>query len=158
MQEREDYDLNGGISTTLLMIQGSYRDHAKVELHLADILPIRANGSEMNQVLLSVVINAVQAIKERYQAPDQGIITITTRMDGYNVVCEIADNGVGIPEDIAKRVFEPFFTTKPPGHGTGLGLSVAHDAVTKMDGEIRVESVKGVGTKISILLPWNRKD
>jgi signal transduction histidine kinase len=158
IQKQEDYDLNGGISTTLIMIHGSYRDHTKVELQLADIPAIRANGSEMNQVLLSIVINAVQAVKERYQAPDQGIITITTRMDGYNVLCEIADNGVGIPEEVEKRVFEPFFTTKPPGHGAGLGLSIAHDAITKMGGEIRVESAKGVGTKISILLPWDRKD
>lgn len=152
-QQVEDYDLNNGIATILLMAQSEYRDHARIEQNLADIPRIRANGSEMNQVLLSMVINAVQAIRERFQAPDQGVITITTGESGHNVFCEIADNGGGIPEQIVNRVFEPFFTTKPPGKGTGLGLSVARDAVAKLGGDIRVESTVGVGTKFIIVLP-----
>ena len=152
-QQLEDYDLNTGIATIILMAQSEFRGHARIDQHLTDIPRIRVNGSEMNQVLLSVVINAVQAVKERFQAPDQGVITVSTRECGHNVFCEIADNGGGIPEQIANRIFEPFFTTKPPGKGTGLGLSVARDSITKLGGDIRVESTVGVGTRFSIILP-----
>jgi signal transduction histidine kinase len=152
-RQQEEYDLNSGIATTLLMVQSEYRDHVRIEQQLTDIPRIQANGSEMNQMLLSVIINAVQTVKERYQTPGQGVITITTRANGHNVICEIADNGGGIPEEVVKRIFEPFFTTKQPGKGTGLGLSVAHDAVAKLGGEIRVESTVGVGTKIIVVLP-----
>lgn len=156
-QPNEEYDLNDSIATTLLMAQNEYRDHARIEQQLADIPKIRANGSEMNQVLLNIIMNAVQAVKERYQAPDQGVITISTRTDGQHVYCDITDNGNGMPEQVVKRIFEPFFTTRPPGKGTGLGLSVANDTVSKLGGSISVESTVGVGTKISIVLPVGTK-
>lgn len=152
-RQLEDYDLNAGIATTLLMAQSESRDHARIEQQLTEIPRIQANGSEMNQVLLCVLINAVQAIKERYQSPGQGVITISTRVFGHTICCDIADNGSGIPEQHISRIFEPFFTTKPPGKGTGLGLSVAHDVISRLGGEIRAESTVGTGTKISILLP-----
>lgn len=152
-QPNEEYDLNESIATTLLMAQNEYRDQARIELNLADIPRIRANGSEMNQVLLNVIMNAVQAVKDRYQAPEQGIITIATACDAENVYCDISDNGKGMSEEIVKRIFEPFYTTRPPGKGTGLGLSVANDTVTKLGGKINVESTEGIGTKVRIALP-----
>jgi signal transduction histidine kinase len=152
-RQTADYDLNAGIATTLLMVQSECRDHVKIEPQLTNIPHLQANGSEMNQVLLSVLINAVQAVKDRYQTPGHGVISVTTKADAQHVYCEIVDNGNGIAEQNIVRIFEPFFTTKPPGKGTGLGLSSAYDSISKLGGEIRVDSTVGVGTKIEIILP-----
>jgi len=155
--QNADYDLNASIATTLLIVQNEYRDHARIELQLREIPHILVNGSEMNQVLLSVLMNAVQAIRERYQTANEGVLTVATSADAQHVFCEITDNGCGIPEQLISRIFEPFFTTKPPGQGTGLGLSTAYDVVSKAGGDIRVESKVGVGTKFCIVLPLEVK-
>jgi len=155
--QNADYDLNASIATTLLIVQNEYRDRARIELQLREIPHILVNGSEMNQVLLSVLMNAVQAIRERYQTANEGVLTVATSADAQHVFCEITDNGCGIPEQLISRIFEPFFTTKPPGQGTGLGLSTAYDVVSKAGGDIRVESKVGVGTKFCIVLPLEVK-
>jgi signal transduction histidine kinase len=70
------------------------------------------------------------------------------------VVIEVADNGTGMPEQIKEKIFQPFFTTKPTGEGTGLGLSLSYDIVTKgHGGTIEVETTEGIGTKFIISLP-----
>jgi signal transduction histidine kinase len=70
------------------------------------------------------------------------------------VVIEVADNGTGMPEQVKEKIFQPFFTTKPTGEGTGLGLSLSYDIVTKgHGGELRVETKEGMGTEFIIQLP-----
>jgi signal transduction histidine kinase len=70
------------------------------------------------------------------------------------VVIEVADNGTGMPEQIKEKIFQPFFTTKPTGEGTGLGLSLSYDIVTKgHGGTMEVETTEGIGTKFIISLP-----
>jgi CheY-like chemotaxis protein len=96
-------------------------------------------------------MNATQALRE--DRGDENEIKITTRVDGGNVVIEIADTGTGIAPDVMKRLFTPFVTTKPVGVGTGLGLSICHRIVTGFGGAIRVESEVGKGTAFHISLP-----
>jgi len=155
--EFAEYDLNNGIQNTLLVANNEIKYHAKVELVLGDIPTVIANGGQINQVLLNIIINAVHAIKFRDDV-NSSLITIRTSSDNSFVVCEIEDNGIGIPENVISRVFDPFFTTKPVGQGTGLGLSIAYDIiVNKHKGKLCVDSKQGSGTKFTIKLPIKAK-
>ena len=81
------------------------------------------------------------------------MIEITSRAEEDCVVVDMADNGPGIPEANLSKIFEPFFTTKPVGKGTGLGLSICYGIVTKMGGEIKVDSELGTGTTFHLYIP-----
>ena len=108
---------------------------------------VRANATRLGQVFLNLLINSVQAIKEK------GQIIVKTYQDDNFVCVDIVDTGQGIlPEHIVK-VFDPFFTTKPVGQGTGLGLSVSYEIIQKFGGMIKVRSTRGVGTTFTVMLP-----
>ncbi|MDC0336385.1 ATP-binding protein [Pseudodesulfovibrio sp.] len=121
-----------------------------IETSLADGLPqVEASSSEMQQVLLNLINNAIDAMD-----PGGGNLDILTRTGRDNtVVISIADTGCGIPKANLQRIFDPFFTTKPVGKGTGLGLSIIYGIINKMDGEISVKSVVDQGTTFTIRLP-----
>ena len=81
-------------------------------------------------------------------------VTVTTIKDNGKIKIKVKDNGNGIPPKIMDKIFQPFFTTKPTGQGTGLGLSLAYDIVTKgHDGELKVETKEGEGSEFIIQLP-----
>ncbi|MEK6725009.1 MAG: PAS domain S-box protein [Deltaproteobacteria bacterium] len=102
---------------------------------------------KISQVLTNILINAVQATKEK------GQITVrTTHKEGWCII-DIADSGPGIPEDIFPKIFDPFFTTKDVGEGTGLGLSVSRGIIEMHNGKIDVKSTAGVGAIFTIKLP-----
>jgi PAS domain S-box-containing protein len=133
----EQYDMNKGIESTLAVLRNEIKYVAKVTLALQEMPVVRANGSEINQVLLNLLLNAVQAIKSQLDSrvrKDLGEITIRTLLDGKSLLCEIRDDGPGIPVETLTRVFEPFYTTKPVGSGTGLGLSISYDIIVKKHG------------------------
>ena len=97
-------------------------------------------------------------VEERWQdQPHQSgdkKITLKTTSNAETVTAEVHDTGTGIPAPILDRIFEPFFTTKPSGEGTGLGLSLSYDIITKgHGGEIKVESKENEGTEFIIILP-----
>jgi signal transduction histidine kinase/ActR/RegA family two-component response regulator len=128
--------------------------NVKVETHLAESLPAcRLSPSEMQQVLANLINNAIDAL-----GPEGGRIDIVTRVDGRDVVIDVADNGQGIPPDLLDRIFDPFFTTKPVGKGTGLGLSICYGLVEKAGGEVGVESEVGKGTTFHIRIPWGARE
>ncbi|MBP7923251.1 MAG: histidine kinase, partial [Saprospiraceae bacterium] len=82
-------------------------------------------------------------------------LTVTTKLENARVKISVKDNGSGIPEEIKDKIFQPFFTTKPTGMGTGLGLSLAYDIVTKgHSGMLEVESIEGVRTEFVFSLPF----
>jgi len=151
------YDLNDGVETALMAAKNEIKYDAAIKTEFSEVPLILCNPAKINQVLLNILMNAVQAI-EAQKRDDKGSIAIKTYHTDDYVVCEISDDGCGIPPDVISRVFDPFFTTKPVGEGTGLGLSVSYDIiVTKHKGEILVESTVGVGTKFTIKLPINNK-
>ena len=148
----EEYDLNLGIESALLVANNEIKYHAEVEKKLSDLPHIEAIGGQINQVLLNMLINSVHAIR----AKDEGMgkITITTFCDQANVYCAIADNGEGMEPDIVAKIFKPFFTTKGIGLGTGLGLSISYDIIVhKHHGEIKVDTSPEKGTCFTIKLP-----
>ena len=117
-----------------------------------DLAPIQASVTEMQQVLMNILHNALDAMEKA-----GGKVFITTRSEGEQVRLSMADTGPGIPESNLGRVFDPFFTTKPVGKGTGLGLSICYGIIHKMGGQIDVESQVGKGTAFHVVLPLNDK-
>lgn len=151
--EKTDSDLNDGLKNTLVVANNELKYHTDIEITFGEIPKVLVNGGQINQVWLILLLNAVHAIKERHKGV-KGLIKISTGLEEHYVVCEIEDNGTGIPEEIREKIFDPFFTTKPIGEGTGLGLGIAYDIiVNKHKGEITVESSMGEGTKFIVKLP-----
>jgi PAS domain S-box-containing protein len=108
--------------------------------------------AQIAQVLLNLLVNALQAIEAK-SGEAGGVIRIASRVEGKELLLEVSDTGRGIePRDLA-RLFDPFFTTKPVGEGTGLGLSITHGIVTGHGGRIEVDSKPGVGSRFFIYLP-----
>ena len=155
----QQLDVNAVLHDTLALIaQQSAFFNVEIERHLgSDLPPVTGDRSQLQQVFLNMLVNAVQAMNER------GRITITT-LDtqeqegaaggaGREVWIRIADTGCGIPPADIERIFDPFFTTREGGRGTGLGLAIAYGIVTQHRGHIDVESVVGQGTTFTIRLP-----
>lgn len=109
--------------------------------------PIVADPAQLQQVLVNLVVNAVQAM------PGGGHLTIRTLVSEGGVLLVVEDTGVGMDEEVAKRIFMPFFTTKGIGHGTGLGLAVVHGIVSSHGGKISVASEPGQGSRFDVFLP-----
>ena len=144
----QEIDVRAGLENTLVMLGHKLQQGVEVVRDHDRSLPgIEAYGSELNQVWLNLLDNAIDA------TGGNGRIRIRTATDGDGVLVEIADNGPGIPEDIQRRVFEPFFTTKDPGRGTGLGLDIARRIVVERHGgDLSLESVPG-DTRFVVRLP-----
>ena len=102
---------------------------------------------QIEQVLLNLVHNAVQAM------PEGGELRVNLSQTNGVAAIAIQDSGTGIPPEIMNSIFDPFFTTKPEGEGTGLGLSVSYGIVSHHDGRIEVDSEVGEGTTFTVLLP-----
>jgi len=154
MDAKESFNFNRAIETTMVVARNEYKYSAEIELNLEPELPdVMASGGEINQVVLNLIVNAAQAIKEQERS-ELGKIEITTEFDADWVRCRIADDGPGIKPENIERIFDPFFTTKPVGKGTGLGLNISYDIITKKHhGSLVVESSLGVGTTFFIALP-----
>ncbi len=149
------YDLNQGLDATFMVTQHQIKQCAIVEEEHGCVPLIEVIGDEINQVLLNLVVNAVQAIQAK-ESGKLGVIQVATWCDAEFVYCSIADDGIGIAPDNMKDLFNPFFTTKPVGQGTGLGLSLSYDiVVAHHHGEFEVESKEGEGAKFIIKLPIN---
>lgn len=149
----EEYDLNSGMETALLIARNEFKYNAEVEKDFGEISLIQANSGQINQVFLNIIVNASHAIKNK-NIDKMGLIKIKTFCDKDYVYCLIKDNGIGIPEENLNYVFNPFFTTKPLGVGTGLGLSICYDIIkNKHNGDIDIESKKDEYTIVKIKLP-----
>ncbi|HEY5618867.1 MAG TPA: ATP-binding protein [Vicinamibacterales bacterium] len=147
-QSPEPIDLNQGLRDSVaLLLHKARRRSVGVTIDVDDNLPpVRAIGSDLNQVWTNLIDNAIDA------APDSGHVEITARRELSFVVVRVVDDGPGIPADIRDRIFDPFFTTKPVGQGTGLGLEIARRLVLRNQGDIDVESRPG-RTEFRVSLP-----
>ena len=141
------------IAPALEMIQGRIRRRG-VEVVQDHQNPRRVMcvPSQISQVVLNLLVNAIQAI-EASGREEGGRIEVKTGPVGDYYAIEVADDGCGIDPESIPRLFDPFFTTKPVGEGTGLGLSISHGIVTGHGGKIEVETAPGQGTRFRVLLP-----
>lgn len=141
-------NLQQGIDSTLNIVASELKYKADVVKHYQPLPEIECLASQLNQVVMNLIINAAQAM-----GPERGTITISNGVDGDTIWLEVADNGCGIAPDAVQKIFDPFFTTKPVGEGTGLGLSLSYGIVKKHRGDISVSSELGKGTKFRVVLP-----
>ena len=149
--EKKSCDIHHLIRNTLSLLEHRIKIH-KINLQETfddRIPPVLADGNQIQQVILNLVNNAVDAL------PQGGNIFIETRMNPESRSIEIVfeDNGIGISDEDKKRIFTPFFTTKEPGKGTGLGLSICNNIISAHHGKIAMESRLGNGTRFIISLP-----
>lgn len=145
--EFKTVDMRENIETTIFLIQHRSRGRITIETRHADDSMLSCYPGPLNQVVMNVLSNAIDAIK------DQGTIWVSSeRRDGRFVIA-VADSGVGIPAEIRDRVFEPFFTTKPVGDGTGLGLAISYRIVEAHNGLLTVDDRPGGGTVVTIEIP-----
>ncbi len=148
IQEWQYCNLNQGIESTLNVANNEIKYKADVVRRYGDLPEVQCMASQINQVVLNLLVNAAHAI-----GPERGVITVETGTDGSNVWISVGDTGSGIPPDVLPRIFDPFFTTKPVGKGTGLGLSLSYGIVQKHHGSIAVHSDVGRGTLFRVTIP-----
>jgi len=149
-------DLQESISAALEMIRGRLdRRGIAVERRGDSVPPVAASPTQLNQVFLNLLVNAMQAIDAAQR--ERGRILIETALLGDEVRVEIRDDGCGMAPDVLAQIFDPFFTTKSAGEGTGLGLSISHGIVLDQGGRIEVESAPGEGSCFRVVLPVARK-
>ncbi|MBP0021350.1 MAG: response regulator [Cyanobacteria bacterium SBLK] len=166
--EKKMADIHDGIDNTLLIL-GSKLKNVRVVRNYENCPMVECFPGQLNQVFMNILANAADAVEEKRQHSQQSencnhidypsgyqpeIIIRSQTLDDRWIQVTIADNGLGIPEDLCDRIFEPFFTTKPVGKGTGLGLSISYQIIVeKHGGTIDVAGIPGRGTTFRIKVP-----
>ncbi|MDI6728220.1 MAG: ATP-binding protein, partial [Thermodesulfovibrionales bacterium] len=140
-----DVYINSIVKHVIKLTEFQLKDRSiGLSLELSKLPPIKADRTMIQQALLNLVLNAIEAMH------DGGTLTISSKMENGSAVVGIGDTGSGIPEDIRDKIFDPFFTTK--GDGTGLGLSIVYNIASLHNGEISFES-NGKGTIFTLKVP-----
>jgi signal transduction histidine kinase len=158
--ERAPVDINAAVRNTLVVTASEYKHVAELTTELGDLPALNGNLGEINQVLVSLIVNASHAIADALgDNGGRGSLHVRTSCDDEGVLISIADSGCGIPSEITDRVFDQFFTTKTVGKGTGQGLAIARRLVVdRHGGSLSFESHTGEGTTFYIRLPFNLED
>ena len=170
--EIKHVDIHQGIDSTLMILQSRLKaqsNHPNIEVikEYGELPLIDCYPGQLNQVFMNIISNAIDALEE--QIGNRGWITENNHKDIYTacqirirtevvnekwVSISIADNGLGMTEEVSSKLFDPFFTTKEVGKGTGLGLSISHQIIVeKHGGKIICNSAPGKGTEFIIMLP-----
>ncbi|BAZ12673.1 multi-sensor signal transduction multi-kinase [Calothrix sp. NIES-4071] len=161
--DKRAVDIHEGIEATLMILSHKLKakpERPAIEIikNYSDLPPVDCFPGQLNQVFMNLIANAIDALEETnqgksYQQINNQITITTTAKNGW-VTISIADNGMGMAEEIKQKLFNAFFTTKPEGKGTGLGLSISHKIVVeKHNGKLYCESLPGKGTKFIIEIP-----
>ncbi len=145
--EQKRANIIAGLESTLNLLQHQLKNNIEVSKEYGDIPEINCFPSQLNQVFMNVLVNAIQAI------PNKGKIIIRTFQEEGMICIQIIDNGKGIDQETLAHIFEPFFTTKQVGDGTGLGLSISYGIIDKHNGTIAYSSELGKGTTCTIKIP-----
>jgi len=143
----ERFDVREGLEKTLTITHNLLKHGIEVERDFEEVPEIFCSPSQINQIFINLVTNAVQAMD------GEGWLTLATRNAGDWVEVSVTDTGCGIPPEHVEKILDPFFTTKPVGQGTGLGLSIVKRIVDDHGGEIAIDSEPGTGTCITVTLP-----
>lgn len=149
-------DLRKVCDSSARMAWNEVRHRARLVKDYGDVPAIYGNESRVGQVILNLIVNAAQAMREGHAADNEIRIGTSTDEAGWAVVT-VRDTGDGIPAQNLETIFEPFFTTKPVGIGTGLGLAVCRRIVHELGGTIGVESAVGVGSTFRVAFPPYRQ-
>ncbi|MCT7952112.1 PAS domain S-box protein [Ancylothrix sp. C2] len=163
-------DIHEGIESTLLILQNRLKtksNHPAIQVlkEYADLPFVECYPSELNQVFMNILSNAIDALEERasgLNTTNHGFLPAISIRTGLKqehfIFVEISDNGVGMTEAVKNRIFDPFYTTKEVGKGTGLGMSISYQIIVKKHkGEIKCISELGKGTTFEVCLPIHQK-
>jgi len=146
-----NYDVNNGIKIVTNILRGEINNNCHLELDFGQLPTLYGNETKIHQVFMNIILNAVQA------SQGNGLITVRTYLDDNFACIDISDNGQGINNKNLQNIFTPFYTTKPIGKGTGLGLFICYQIITKdHGGQIKVFS-NHRKTTFRIMLPLNNK-
>lgn len=148
----KELDINEAIDNTLTLLSGEIKNRIEIHKQYSELPKVECYASQMNQVFMNILSNAVQAIK------GNGEIWITTKKAGKRQGKEmisilVQDSGEGIDPRNMDKIFDPFFSTKDVGQGTGLGLSISYGIVQSHGGDIQVKSKPGTGTEFTVTIP-----
>ena len=170
IKECKKVDIHEGIESTLLILrhrlkQQPSRPEIQVIQEYGELPKIACYPSQLNQVFMNILSNAIDAINESFDSgklsseQNKGQIRISTQVnDSNSVTIRLADNGTGMSAVVQEKIFNPFFTTKPVGKGTGLGLAISYQIVVeKHRGQLQCISTPGQGTELVIFLPIEQK-
>ncbi|MBI4979252.1 MAG: PAS domain S-box protein [Spirochaetes bacterium] len=157
------FSINASIQNVIDMLGAQYRSHGiGLRIALNDALPqIRGDIYRFEQVVINLLTNANYAVEQRSAGagPDyRREIAVETACEGDEVLLRVRDNGIGMSEEVQRKLFTPFFTTKPTGEGMGMGLSISFGIVKSMGGTIVVESVPDSHTLFTVRLPIKKTD
>jgi len=153
-------NIHEGIDSTLMILEHRLKvqpDRPAIQIvkEYGQLPLVECYAGLLNQVFMNIIANAIDVLQEPLENP--GIIRIRTEVEGTLAVIRIADNGLGITDQVKQRIFDPFYTTKRIGSGTGMGLAISHSIIVeKHKGEIKCFSVVGKGTEFRIEIPIKR--
>jgi hemerythrin-like metal-binding protein len=147
--ELQTIDINAVLQAALNVVDIEIKSKAELIQEIEVLPEVPCIGSQLKQVLVNLLLNAVQSISGR------GTITVRSGHNEQEVWIEISDTGCGMTDEVKKRIFEPFYTTQAVGKGTGLGLSMSWEIMQRHQGKIAVQSSAGIGSTFRISLPKN---
>ncbi len=149
---RQAIDVNEAIRATVEIARSAQSHPVRLELRLAeDLPPLPCVPGDFNQLLLCLIVNAMQAMERSDR--ENGCVRIDSRQDAHTVVIAISDQGPGIPPEIQDKIFNPFYTTRDVGQGVGQGLSIVLSIVEKHKGTIHFFTDPGQGTTFQVGFP-----
>jgi two-component system NtrC family sensor kinase len=158
-------DIHQGLESTLLILQNRLNIPTnplgiEVIKKYGKIPLVECYPGQLNQVYINLLANAIDAIESQVKIENKPTIVIETEMHNKEQVkIKIRDNGIGMTEEVRKRLFDPFFTTKPIGKGTGLGLAISHAIVVdKHGGKLVCDSSPGEGAVFTITIPISQNE
>jgi two-component system NtrC family sensor kinase len=149
-QQEQPIDLNAALERTLQLLRGETRDRIRVVREYGDVPRPAGIAGEIDQVLMNLLANAVQAID------GAGEIRLRTWAENGSVYVRVSDDGPGVAEEIRERIFEPFFTTKD-GQGSGLGLAISQAVLARHGGDLSLANAPGRGAAFTVRLPLGRE-
>ncbi|WP_430460379.1 sensor histidine kinase [Thalassolituus sp. LLYu03] len=152
-EDRTLADLSSHLTSVINIARSRLKGNIEFVTDLVELPPIYCNPSQVGQVVLNILVNAIQAIGN-----DRGCVTLTEFLHQHELEIRICDDGPGMNEAVAARVFEPFFTTKAEGEGTGMGLALCYQLIQAHEGRIDLKTKPGEGTCFSIWLPLNAQN
>ncbi len=150
--ELKEANINEGVESTLILIKNKLNG-IKVKKELGEIPTTECYPGKLNQLLMNLIDNSIDAIHSKETDNKEGIINISTTANNEYLFITIKDNGIGFNNEIKEKLFEPFFTTKKVGKGTGLGLSIVYSIIEAHNGGIEVTSNEKAGTEITVKIP-----
>ncbi len=149
----KEIDIKESLTTTLELLSGETKNRIQIHTQFEPLPKVLCFASQINQVFMNILSNAVQAVQGQGQIWITAIPLKVGNGQVGKIQISIQDSGIGMDPQTLEKIFEPFFTTKGVGQGTGLGLSISYGIIQNHGGEIHVRSQKNIGTEFTVILP-----